>query len=839
MGPKIDVRVTRGGKTLPIASVPNLQAGDVLWLHPDFPASQSAHYLMVVAFLRGTTNPPPEDWFGRFETWNKKVREEGVEVTVPGEAQQVILFLAPETGGDFSTLKSAVRGRPGIFVRASQDLNEAGFEQARIEKYLEAMRQVPPGDAKALQEHSNLLARTLALKPNPDCFKQQVDQQFTCLTQSGNQTLLDDGHAQTVVAALTNGPGSDFINQASYTRLAGAGMYSAYVGAIVDLGRILANLHTAVYQYIPAIAFPQQEAMNLKLNTPPSFHNPKSVIVIGLPAVQKPVPPPLRPEDPKHVACLVQPGMTIGVEGAPLVFSTALAHDMVLHLSYAPAGAPQDLPLRADAYQGGLVLATEPKRRPLPDEGWTDTAEAGAPKPAVAPAQLTGTVKGFWGFDAFTGPTVELQDQPGKGWKVLSGEPLIAGKEDHVVLGSTGDACLSQITFDSGGHEAKAVWKAGEKDGTVDVALPLKAVAPGSLDLGIMQYGKGTPIELAVKTYSEPAKLDGIVVHAGDRTAVITGQHLGQVKSVEIDGAQYRPVAGTANDALTVALPDKAPAPPLRAGDQPIGHVALSDGRVLDVTVKVTTPRPSLTLRRRSTPSDPDAPITLVSKDDLRVDAPMTIVLKSAATIPRTEQIEVGTVDGTLSAKLDFASGALVLQDAHTLRVTFDPLKAFGASVFGPVRLRAIEPGLDPGDWIPLATLVRLPKVSSLTCPADTTKPCDLTGQSLFLIDAVAPGMTLDQSLTDPQTVPEDFTDTTLQVPRPQVGPLYLELRDDHAAVATLNLPVQIVGQPAPPKGSHAQASAKGLPLVSAPAYVPSVSPAPVSPAPDTVPPQQ
>jgi hypothetical protein len=111
-GPKVDVRVTRGGVTLPIASVPNLQPGDRLWLHPDLPATQSVHYLMVLAFLRGTTNPPPDNWFIRIETWDKKVRAEGVEVTVPGEAQQAVLFLAPVTGGDFSTLRSAVQGRP-------------------------------------------------------------------------------------------------------------------------------------------------------------------------------------------------------------------------------------------------------------------------------------------------------------------------------------------------------------------------------------------------------------------------------------------------------------------------------------------------------------------------------------------------------------------------------------------------------------------------------------------------------------------------------------------------------------------------------------------------------
>src|ERR1700761_796419 len=210
-GPKVEVHVTRAGKTLPIAQVPNLLPGDKIWLHPDLPPTQSVHYLLVAAFLRGTTNPPPEDWFFRIETWNKKIMEEGATITVPKDAQQVILFLAPETGGDFSTLRSAVRGRPGVFVRASKDLTEAGFEQARIEKYLASMKQVDPADPKALQDHSALLARTLALKPNGDCFKQPVDTQYNCLIQTGNQSLLDDGHGQTVVDQLANGPGSDLI----------------------------------------------------------------------------------------------------------------------------------------------------------------------------------------------------------------------------------------------------------------------------------------------------------------------------------------------------------------------------------------------------------------------------------------------------------------------------------------------------------------------------------------------------------------------------------------------------------------------------------------------------
>ena len=57
IGPKVDVRVQRTAVTLPISEVPNLQAGDRLWVHPDLPDSQSVRYLMVVVFLRGATNP--------------------------------------------------------------------------------------------------------------------------------------------------------------------------------------------------------------------------------------------------------------------------------------------------------------------------------------------------------------------------------------------------------------------------------------------------------------------------------------------------------------------------------------------------------------------------------------------------------------------------------------------------------------------------------------------------------------------------------------------------------------------------------------------------------------
>ena len=132
-GPKVDVHVKRGDVTLPIGEVPNLQVNDRLWIHPDFPESQSARYILIVAFLRGATNPPPPEWFTKVETWNKQIRDEGVFVTVPQEAQQAIVFLAPETGGDFNTLRNAVRGRPGTFVQcyAGSADGELGSDASR------------------------------------------------------------------------------------------------------------------------------------------------------------------------------------------------------------------------------------------------------------------------------------------------------------------------------------------------------------------------------------------------------------------------------------------------------------------------------------------------------------------------------------------------------------------------------------------------------------------------------------------------------------------------------------------------------------------------------------
>lgn len=881
-GPKVEVRVTRAGVTLPIASVPNLQPKDRLWLHPDLPPTQSVRYLMVLTFLRGTTNPPPDNWFIRIETWDKHVRAEGVEVTVPDEAQQAVIFLAPVTGGDFSTLRSAVQGRPGVFVRASQDLASAGFEQARIEKYISSMKELTPeqaADPKQLQEHSNLIAATLALKPNGDCVKLPPDQQYTCLTQTGGQTLLDDGHGQTIVDALTSNTSAGLIATASTTQLAGGGVYSAYVGSVVDLVHIMGSLHTAQYQYIPAIAFPQQQALNLRLNTPPSFHNPKSVIVIGLPSIQQTVPPPLRAADPKQVSCLQKPGVVLPVEGAPLVFSTGFAHDLVLHLNH-PAGEksaePQDIPLTPDAARGGLVLATLPKRHPLPaPAAATDPAPALAATNAAGQdaaeaqavgAELTGTIKGFWGFDTFTGPTMPLEETPGKDWKLSGDDPVIAGKNQHLLLSASGTACVESIELELGGgkHE-KETWKATDKPNQIDVTLDVPAHDAGAMHLAIRQYGEAKPAEVSLVSYSPPAKLDALSYHAGDTTAQLTGTSLDQVRQVEFGGMTFKPAAEGTNPVpqpdgkaeLRLTLPANAAAAKLAVGSSETASVVLNDGRTLHVGLTVEAARPTVALLSKAdVPPDHASrtPFTihLASQGDLPVGDALMFSLKSARPFPRAGKLEIASPDDSLHTTLSLTDpGApLILETPDTLLATLQPLKAFGPSAFGPVRMRAVAPDGTAGDWLPLVTLVRLPTFTGLSCPVAPTPPAKPKGAKPSAADAPAaakpdaaetpaaatapdaaatpdaaktsaapapdaaadttpaaapsptPTCTLDgsglyfvdsiatdEAFTNPTRVPEGFVGTSLEVPPPTGAAYYLRLRDDPATVDTVTLP--------------------------------------------------
>src|SRR5271156_2247833 len=429
-GPRIQAKVTRNGKTLPIGAVASLAAGDRVWVHPDLPEKEGARYVLVVAFLRGSVDPPPENWFIKAETWNKKVRDEGVYVTVPEGAQQVLLFLAPETGGDFSTVRNAVRGRPGAFVRAAQDLHQASLDRARLDTYLGGVKTVDSGDPKTVEDQTKLLARSLNIKVDQQCFDKPTEQQAPCLVQNPDSLVLDNGRSQSVVQQLTGGSAGDMLSQMSYTQQAGGGYYSVYVGTVLDMAKILDSFHTAEYQYLPALAMPKGDTLALKLNNPPSFHKPQSVLVVGLPPVKAPETPVLHAVDPKNPLCAQKTPLLLPTVGAPYVFSSGYAHDFVLRVQNK-AGQTVDIPATVDPLQGGFLVDQK-------------ALEAQSLTPSV-----TGTLHGYWGFDPFTGPAFHLVSAHPERWTLASADQhaLIVGRKDTVHLDTAVDAaCVNDVT---------------------------------------------------------------------------------------------------------------------------------------------------------------------------------------------------------------------------------------------------------------------------------------------------------------------------------------------------------------------------------------------------------
>jgi hypothetical protein len=775
-GPAIQVRVTRGSQTLPISEVPNLEPGDRLWLHPKLAENASVHYLFITVFLRGSTNPPPEDWFMKSETWTRQVQQDGINLTVPDGAQQVLLFLAPEMAGDFKTLRSAVQGKPGAFVRVSQDLNQASLDRTRLDKYLKTIKETSDNDPAALHERSLVLARSLGIKVDQQCFDKPTEQQAPCLMRDVDQLVLDDGHSASMVAALTTGSASDLIGALSTAPLAKGGYYSPYVGAFLDLARLLDNLRTAQYQYIPALALPQQEELDLKLNNPPSLHKPKSVLVTGLPPVESPQLPPLRPVDAKQVFCLQRSGLLLPVQGAPLVFSTDLGHDFRLHLQ-SNTGEGIDLPAKVNAISGGFVVDTR-------------SLDADNLDP-----EISGSIRGYWGFQSFDGPAFHLRNSHPASWTVVPADQraLIVGREDTLHLQSEGAACVARITArDAQTKEIKTTWKLVKPD-VLEVKVPLQGEAPGPVTVSLKQYGTSEPDEVRLQTYSEGAHLDRFAISAGDRQGVLTGTRLDEVASLELRGVHFVPAgfsrSGT-RDQLRLTAPEPAATNTLPADDKLVAHVALKDGRDMDAQATVEPPRPKVVLISKSVqPAGAShSAIRLANPDELPQDAQLSFFVKSEvpASFPRTEKIEVANADESEHVLLSLADANLTLQDSQTALAVLDPVKNLGPSSFGALRFRPVDAKGAEGQWQPLANLVRLPTLKDIHCPDAADKPCTLSGSKLFLIDSVA----ADPQFSHSVPVPDGYVNQTLTVPRPMGTLLYIKLRDDPSVVNTAVLPV-------------------------------------------------
>jgi hypothetical protein len=825
-GPVLDVKISRGSATLPASEVPNLAAGDRIWLKADLPPTQSAHYLLVAAFLRGSTNPPPESWFFQCKTWTGKCSSEGLTITVPEDAQQVLVFLAPQTSGDFKTLMSAVRGRPGAFVRTSQDLNQAALDRSRLERYLTTIRGLNDVDPPKLAAVTPLLARSLAIKVDEKCLDRLPELQAPCLMAGQESLILNDGHSTSIVEALTSGPGSDLAMEASYTPQLSYGYYSPYIASVIDIARIFDSFGTAQYQYIPALASQRGDNIALTLNAAPSFHNPKSVLVTALPAVETAQLPPLHAVDPKEIYCARRTALVLPVEGAPLVFSTGFAHDVTLSLT-GTDGKTLNLPATADPTQGGYVV---------------DTSGLGS---AVLGDSVQARLSGYWGFDPYQGPSFRLMNAHARTWELATGDEaaLIVGRQDTVHLRADSVSCIDAIMLkDPAGKELKTDWKS-VKPNEVEIKLPLQETKPGALTLLVTQYGIAEPQPVPLQVFSEAGRFDGFSIHAGETQGTLKGSRLDEVASLTIKNVTFVPgelSSRAGSDELPMVAQDAAAAATLKPEHLIAAKVTLQDGRSLPLTASVDAPRPRIALIGKSVQSSAtgnDSNIQLADTE-LPLDATLVFSLRalSPAAFGRDASVEVATGDESSATTLSLVNGGLTLENSQVAVATLNPLKAFGPSTFGPLKFRIDAKGIT-SDWQPLANLVRLPMLRELKCPTTQELACKLMGANLFLVDSVSG----NAQFTHPVSVPDGFLGSALPVPHPTAATLYVKLRDNPQVINPATLTAQQLPAPAEDTGRaearHSALQTDATPPTSFPGNPSTLPPTPSPSSPSTLPP--
>jgi len=622
-GPDVSVVVHRGDRALPLSAVPSLQPGDRLVARAMLPADQAAHYVLMIAFLRGATNPPPKDWFYAVESWKRK--KDTLDIAVPEGARQAVLLLAPEAGGGFDAVRGAVRGRPGVFVRAAQDLYQASLDRARLDTFVTAIGRIGDSDPDRLGKAAPTLASMLRIKFNADCLARPRDQQAECLTQNRDDLVLNAQRGATLTDTLTGAP-VDLAYQVAATPEGGAGYYSPYIGLIRDVAKLFGAFRSAQYQYLPTMALGRGDRTHLLLNSAPSFQNPRSVLVAPLPPIGAAPAPVWRAASPAPV-CLARADAVLPVDDASLLFATDYARDLRLHV-VGESGRSADLPIVSDAEHGGVRLAP------------------GTPMPAVG-AIRQAVLQGNWGFDPFTGPRLPVQVDGDGRWTPTPDAAVVVGRDQPLALVGTAPACVSGLTMTLPGGETRALtWKVAAPD-RIETDLPLAGVKPGAITLAVSRYGATTTTDVALTARGEASRLDRFTIHAGDRDGVLGGARLDQVVGLDLGGQRFTAGAltrGDKGDRLTLASDT-----PAVAGDTPSAIVHLRDGRKASVAVTIAPPRPVATIvHRAATLAAPQGALAMTLPPALvPVDGTLAVSFRIAGGAAPVDAVEIASDDAT------------------------------------------------------------------------------------------------------------------------------------------------------------------------------------------------
>jgi hypothetical protein len=540
----------------------------------------------------------------------------------------------------------------------------------------------------------------------------------------------------------------------------------------MSIAKLMDNFQSARYQYIPALTHPEGNRLTLMLNTPPSFREPQSVLVAALPPVGEARLPPLRNPDPTRAVCLYDPQAVLPLAGGSLLFGAAFSRDLALVAKPLNAEA-RDLAVVAEGQAGGLRLSS------------------GLEGGIAFDASQAAVLRGRWGFDPLEGPAYRLGPQSlDAAWQLATDDAssLVVGKESTIHLTGGDASCLASLQATDGADQpVPATWTL-DAAGQLVARIDLRNAQGGGVKLALQYRGPQPAQTLALRSFVDPGKLDGFELHAGESAGVLRGTRLGLVKSLRIGTSMFEPaqrLAAAGAESLPLQLREGSKAPDVAVGASLRALVELRDGRSVTLVTRMLPSRPKASLVSVSVEegASTDAlSVKLAGAGVMRPEGQLSfsVRLDGAARFGARDAIEMGTEDGTVLASLTPANG-LALSSAQVAIATVKPAAQLGPTAFGPLQFRIVTGG-QQGEWQRLAVLVRTPVLHKLACAADGVGRCELEGERLFLLQAIAD----NDGFADAVEVPEGFTARRLSVPHPKDGKLYLRLRDNPSVTATL-----------------------------------------------------
>ena len=118
------------------------------------------------------------------------------------------------------------------------------------------------------------------------------------------------------------------------------------------------------------------------------------------------------------------------------------------------------------------------------------------------------------------------------------------------------------------------------------------------------QYDQPRADQLSARTFSEPAHIASVELHAGDRSLLLSGTRLNEIDKLTLGDLVFTPEPSGDSEAdstsLRLSLPASPATPAIHIDDRLTAKIALHDGRVLTLPITVSAPRPVITLLGKS-----------------------------------------------------------------------------------------------------------------------------------------------------------------------------------------------------------------------------------------------